>query len=195
METSILAKKEGIRNVWVSNGYIAEKPLLDILPYLDAINVDIKAFDRSVHRKLCGSNLEPVLDNILTLHHHQKHIELTYLLVPEYSDDTQQIQSLCEWINQHHLDDIPLHFSRFFPAYKLTSLPPTPIKHLVEAKNIAHSYNIKYVYIGNALFDNNTFCPTCNTILIERNGYHPQKTEFLINNRCKNCNTIIYGTF
>lgn len=195
LETTQLAHNLNIKNILVSNGYINPQPLRELIPFIDAVNIDVKAFNENVYKKLTGASLKPILNNILELHRNKVHIELTYLLVPEYSDDEVQIEKFINWLIQQNLQNIPLHFSRFFPSYKLDYLSPTPLSHLKEAYLKAKEKGIQYVYLGNAeIVDNSTFCPACGKKIIKRIGYNSNPNG-IKKNHCSFCGGFIYGHF
>jgi len=172
-DTAKIAHENGLKTVYISNGYINEKPLLDLCPYLDAANIDLKCFDDAIYHQLTGGRLQPVLDTLKTLKAQGVWVEITNLLVPGYSDNPEMIQQMCDWLVENGFEDTPIHFSRFFANYKLTDLPPTAEKALLQAKKIAETSGIKYVYIGNipGLHGENTWCPHCKQLLVERVGY------------------------
>ncbi len=165
LDCAKLAKKKRIKNVTVTNGYINIKPLRRLYKYIDAANVDLKSFDNSFYKKYCGAQLEPVLESIKEIHK-KSWLEVTNLIIPGYNDDREKIKEMCEWLKE--LDSsIPLHFSRYFPCYKLKA-KPTPEKTLLDAYNIAKEVGLKYVYLGNMVLNNDTLCPDCGKVLIKR---------------------------
>ena len=193
-DTARLAQEEGIRNVLVSNGYINREPLLKLAKYLDGANIDLKSFDDAIYRSLDGGRLLPVLNTFKTLHRAHVWFEITTLVVPGYVDDPEMIKRMCGWILKELGPDYPLHFSRFFPRYKLNRLHATPIKTLEELRDIALKQGIHYVYLGNVPGHDgyNTYCHNCHKILIKRKGYNI--TKFNINDgKCKFCKTPIPG--
>ena len=143
-----LAHQAGLWNILVTAGYVCQEPLKDLLPFLDAANIDLKSFSDDIYMKVSGGHLQPVLDTILTMRDAGVWIELTNLVIPKINDDMQMIRQMCRWIVDNGLADCPLHFSRFFPRYKMEDTPPTPIQTLKEAKQIALEEGIKYVYLG-----------------------------------------------
>ncbi|MCX7861481.1 MAG: AmmeMemoRadiSam system radical SAM enzyme [Bacteroidales bacterium] len=149
LETAELAKIHHIKTVMVSNGYICKEPLLKLIPFLDAANIDVKAFSEHTYYELTGGKLKPVLETIKTLIQQNVHVELTYLMVPNYSDDIIQIEQFIDWLISEKLSFVPLHFTRFFPRHQLTNLYPTPIDHIRKALEIAQTKGIAYVYAGN----------------------------------------------
>jgi pyruvate formate lyase activating enzyme len=149
VDTARLAREKGLWNILVTAGYVCQEPLEDLLPYLDATNIDLKSFSDDIYQKVSGGHLQPVLDTILAMQKAGVWIELTNLIIPGINDDMTMIRQMCCWIVDNDLADNPLHFSRFFPRYKMQDIPPTPIHTLKEAKAIAIEEGIKYVYLGN----------------------------------------------
>ena len=143
------AHGQGLKNILVSAGYVEKEPLRELLPYLDAANIDIKAYDDSFYRNYCGASLAPVLENILTMIQAGVHVEITNLLVTWLNDSEIQVKKLCGWMVENGLQGVPLHLSRYFPRYKMTAPGPTPQKTLLQARKIALSSGIETVYLGN----------------------------------------------
>jgi pyruvate formate lyase activating enzyme len=192
LETAKLAHENGLKNIMVSNGYINREPLLQLIPYVDAANIDIKAFDEETYKNLTGGSLQPVLDTVKTLMQHSVHVELTYLLVPSFSDDIKQITAFVDWLISNNMQTVPLHFSRFFPSFQLEHLPPTPTEHVLAAVYLAKSKGIHYVYAGNMDdVDNNTYCHSCRTLLIEREHYQIKRMN-LEHGTCKKCGRKLF---
>jgi pyruvate formate lyase activating enzyme len=189
-----LAKKEGIKNVFVSNGYTTQEALRVIAPYLDANNIDLKSFSDDFYRKVCGARLEPVLDCIRL---HKKlgiWIEITTLVIPSLNDSEENFRKIAEFIRD--LDPgIPWHVSRFHPDYKLLDLPPTPVETLDRARKIGLEAGLKYVYQGNVPGEGeNTNCPSCGRLLIERRGY--EVTRYSVKDgKCPHCGANIDGVW
>ena len=148
-DIAVLAHGKGLKNILVSAAYVEKEPLAELLPYIDAANIDIKALDEDFYRRYCGASLAPVLDNILAMHAAGVHVEITNLLVTGLNDSEEQVGRLCQWMAANGLQDVPLHFSRFFPRYRWTDSVPTPKKTLVSAREIALTSGIKTVYLGN----------------------------------------------
>ena len=148
-DIAVLAHERGLKNILVSAGYVEKEPLQELLPYLDAANIDIKAMDDGICRKYCGASLAPVLENILTMHSAGVHVEITNLLVTGVNDSSEQVTALCRWMAENGLEDVPLHFSRFFPRYRFTDVAPTPKPTLLKARDLAHSLGIKTIHLGN----------------------------------------------
>lgn len=183
-DTAGIARRKGLKNVLVTNGYIQKEPLAELLPLIDAMNIDVKGFTGDYYRKICYGMLEPVLRTV-EMAKESCHVEITNLLVQGKNDGEGEITALVDWIAS--LDtSIPLHFSRYFPQYKF-DLPPTPLETLIRARDIARR-RLKYVYIGNAweLDENDTFCPQCGNLLVERSGYGVE-VQGLEAGRCREC--------
>lgn len=148
-DTAKLAHEHGLWNILVTAGYVCLEPLNDLLPWLDAANIDLKSFSDDIYRKVSGGDLQTVLNTILAMRDAGVWIELTNLLIPGINDDMEMIRSMCRWIVDNQLENAPLHFSRFFPQYRMKNLPPTPIETLKKAKQIAQEEGILHVYLGN----------------------------------------------
>ena len=148
-DIAVLAHENGLKNILVSAGYVEKEPLRELLPYLDAANIDIKAMDDAFYRKFCGATLAPVLENILAMVAAGVHVEITNLLVTGLNDAEDQVGRLCGWMAENGLQDVPLHFSRFFPRYKMRDPEPTPKNTLLKARDIARAAGIHNVYLGN----------------------------------------------
>jgi pyruvate formate lyase activating enzyme len=196
IDTARLARKAGLYNLWISNGYINEKPLVALCQVLDAASVNLKAFSDDVYRKLNGGRLKPVLNALKTLHTNKIHLEMINLIVPGYVDDNDMVKRMCAWILENIGADHPLHFLRFFPRYKLDRLPSTPVSTLTRFRELAMAEGIHYVYVGNVAQHegNNTYCHNCKNLLIERRGYFIP-TDNLVGNHCKFCDTRIPGVW
>jgi len=178
-------------------GYINPEPLRELLKYMDAVNVDLKGFSEEFYAKMGLSvELKPVLETLKIIKEEGVWLEITNLLIPGFNDDPQKIKEMCAWIRENLGDEVPLHFSRFMPSYKLMNLPPTPTEKLEEAYNIAKGVGLKYVYIGNVPGHQgeNTYCPNCGKIVVKRMGY-----QLLENNikdgKCEFCGYKIAGSW
>jgi len=195
-DTSKIAKQNGLKNVMVTAGYINEKPFRDLCKVIDAANIDLKGFDEKIHNKLNGAKLKPILNTLKLAKDEGIWSEITNLVVPTWTDDLDMIREMSKWLHKNGFDDFPLHFSRFQPQYKLTHLPPTPISTLNEAREIAIEEGIKFVYIGNVpgTKAENTYCPKCGKIVIERTGYTIKENN-LNNGSCKFCGEKIAGVW
>ena len=144
-----VAHEAGFWNILVTAGYVCQEPLSDLLTYLDAANVDLKSFSDDIYNKVSGGHLQPVLDTILAMKQAGVWVEITNLLIPDVNDDMDMIRRMCRWLANNDLAEAPLHFSRFFPRYKMQDTLPTPIATLKAAKRVAEEEGIKYVYLGN----------------------------------------------
>jgi len=189
-----LARASSLRNVVVSNGYIQRAPLLDLTALVDAIKIDLKAFDDSYYRDVCGGSLAPVLDTITTIHERKVWLELVYLIVPTLNDDPARIREMARWIMANLGPDVPLHFSRFFPNYQLTNLSPTPVSTLDRSYDICREAGLRYVYVGNVPGHRaeNTYCPRCSKTVVARSGYRLVALD-VMNGKCRFCGQPIPG--
>ena len=192
-DIAILAKKKGLKILWHSNGAINEEPLRELLKYTDAVTIDLKGFSRRAYDN-SSAELEPVLRTLKIIKEEGKWLELVNLVIPTINDSSDEIRQMCEWIKVNLGKDVPLHFSRFSPAYKLTKLPPTPIETLEKAYNIAKDVGLHYVTIGNVPGHryNSTFCPECGKKLIYRIHFQVLKNN-VKDGRCKFCRHNIPG--
>jgi pyruvate formate lyase activating enzyme len=193
METAKLASLGGLKNVFVTNGYITPDPLRAVRPYLDAANIDLKAMSEDFYREVCGARLQPVLDAIKLYKDLGIWIEITTLVIPHRNDSEEEFRKIASFIVE--LDpEIPWHVSQFHPTYKLLDEHRTPVKILEEARQIGIAAGLKYVYQGNVpgAQGENTYCPGCGNLLIERYGYSIQRYAIL-DGRCPGCGTAVRG--
>jgi len=193
-DSAIIAKQKNIKTVFVSNGYINEKPLREISKYLDAANIDLKSFSDEIYLKLNGGKLEPILRTLKIMKELNVWLEITNLVIPSWTDDFKMIRDMCKWLKTNGFENTPLHFSRFHPLYKLTQLPPTPVVTLENARKIALDEGLNYVYTGNVpgSKSSNTVCPACKNIIVERKGFTIIKLSITSGN-CTYCNNPIPG--
>jgi len=189
-----LAKQQGLMTSIVSNGYINPKPFKELLQVLDAVKIDLKAFTEDFYEEVNLGELEPVLDSLKIVKEQGIWLEIVNLVIPTLNDDPEEIRRMCLWIKEELGDDIPLHFTRFFPQYRLTNLPATPLETLEQAYKIAKQVGLKYVYIGNVPGHpgNFTFCPSCGQQLIIRYGYFVLQNVIKDRN-CPSCGEPISG--
>lgn len=173
LDSAAQARQAGLLTVCHSNGFINPEPLRGLCKVLDAANIDLKAFTESFYRDLCGGELGPVLATLKTLRQERVHLEITNLVIPTKNDDLAEIREMCLWVKRELGPDTPIHFSRFYPLYKLKNLPPTPVSTLERAREMALSCGLEYVYIGNVPGHEgeNTFCPRCKKRIVERTGF------------------------
>ncbi len=192
LDASQLLLAHDIKSVLVTNGFINPEPLAELLPTIDAMNIDLKGMSDDFYRSLCTGRLQPVLDTIKAASE-KCHIEITNLLIPGENDTPEMIDALIDFLSDIS-PDIPLHFSRYFPQYKRHN-QPTPTKSLETAFEKAKK-KLNYVYLGNVLTtdEGNTYCPNCNALLVERKNYNTLIHK-LQGNRCSVCSTVIYGKF
>jgi len=195
-DTAKLARARGIKNLLISNGYINEKPIRELARYIDAANINLKSFREEIYAKLNGGSLEPILRTLKVLKDEGVWLEITNLIVPGWTDKMDMIKEMCEWLVANGFADNPLHFSRFFPLYKLTSIPYTPLSTLEQAYNIARKAGINYVYIGNVPGTDyeNTYCPKCRKMIVERRGFTVASNQ-IKNGNCGYCGTRINGVW
>ncbi len=181
-----LKKRKGGYTVYVTNGYMQEAPLQEISPYLDAMNIDVKAFRSEFYRAVVGGKLEPVLKTCKIAFDLGIHVELTYLVVPGHNDGSEEIRDFSEWVRRELSDDTVVHFSRFHPHHKMSHLSPTPEHKMSRAKDIARDAGLNFVYLGNLPSNNNLYCPKCHHTLLKR-GYFSSGELKLDDGRCPNC--------
>jgi len=191
-----LAKEKGLRTYFHTNGGIKPAPLKELLQYLDAVCVDLKGFTSQFYQITSFSELEPVLNTLKIIKEHGVWLEITCLTIPTLNDDPAKTREMCRWIKENLGDEVPVHFSRFSPAYKLTKLPPTPIETLERARQIALEEGLKYVTIGNVPGHaaNSTFCPRCGSTLIKRVHFNVLENN-IEDGRCRDCGQDIPGVW
>ncbi|MBF0618761.1 MAG: AmmeMemoRadiSam system radical SAM enzyme [Candidatus Omnitrophica bacterium] len=188
------AKKEGLLNLLVTAGYIEQDPLIELCRVSHGANLTIKGMTEDFYKKMCGATLKPVLDAAVTMRNKGLWLEVTNLIVPTWNDTDNDIRTLCRWVKDHLGKDTPLHFSRFWPMHKLLNLPPTPESTITRAWDIGKAEGLSFVYVGN-LPDhpgNNTFCPTCQKIIIGRQGFAITENH-LNDGTCGHCKAVIPG--
>lgn len=194
LDTAKLAREAGLRNILVTAAYINEKPWQDLLPFMDAANIDLKSMSEGFYHDICGASLRPVLEAIIAAKVAGVWLEVTNLVIPTLNDNPSQIWELANWMRKNLGSETPLHFSGFYPQHKMKNIPPTPLNTLERARRIARAQGLKYVYIGNVMSDTgqNTLCPDCETGVIKRSGYR------VLDNRmaqgcCSECGTPVQG--
>ncbi|HIJ71849.1 MAG TPA: AmmeMemoRadiSam system radical SAM enzyme [Planctomycetes bacterium] len=195
-DTAKLAHENNIRNVLVTAGYINPAPWKELLKFIDAANIDLKGISEDFYRNICSGTLKPVLDALVIAKASGILLEVTNLVIPTLNDRPEQIRRLVKWIRANLGSDTPMHFSRFSPRYKMRHLPPTSAQTLDTAREIALEEGLNYVYIGNILSaeGQNTYCPSCKALLIERSGYTILQNR-LSKGCCPDCNEKIYGVW
>lgn len=194
-DTAKIAQQEGIKNVFVTNGYIGEEALREISPYLDAANIDFKAYSEDFYRKVCRARLKPVLENIELYKELGVWIEVTTLIIPGYNDSEEELRGIAGFLYEVD-EEIPWHVSRFRPEYKLMHASSTPLETLTRAREIGLEEGLKYVYTGNVPWEEgeNTYCPSCNAKLVERTGFQSKLKNFE-QGKCTSCGQAIAGLF
>lgn len=191
-DVSVLAKDAGLKNVWVSNGYMSEKMLEEYLPLLDAINVDIKAFDEKVHKKFTGAHLQPVLENCKTLKKAGVWLEVTTLVIPGINDSQEQIDGLAGFIVTELGQETPWHISRYYPQPQFREIPATTPDTIVKALKTGKQAGLQFVYAGNLGKEEDTHCPNCGELLIARNSVWMMENK-IVGGECPKCKTKITG--
>jgi len=193
-DTAKIAKKQGLKNTFVTNGYMTNEALEKISPFLDAANVDLKSFRDDFYKKICKANLKPVLDSIKKMKELGIWVEVTTLIVPDQNDSEEELNDIADFISSVG-KEIPWHISRFHPDYKYNESYPTPIKTLHKAYNIGKKHGLKYVYLGNVLDEKDTVCPKCGEILIKRDYMGLNKIKINKNGECTKCNIPVDGVW
>ena len=193
-DVAALAHEAGLLNLLHSSGYISPEPLQALAGSLDGVNIDLKGFEPAFYRELCGGELEPVLDSLTSLKAAGVHIEITNLVIPTLNDDLGRIRRMCLWIRTELGAEVPLHFARFYPLYKLANLPPTPVSTLDRARAVALEAGLEYVYVARVTGHEgeNTFCPGCGRSVIRRLGFVIEELH-LDAGRCGHCGRVIPG--
>jgi pyruvate formate lyase activating enzyme len=195
-DTAKIARKRGIKNIFKSNGYINPEPLKKICEVIDAANIDLKAITESTYLKLSGGKLQPVLDSLKVFREMGVWLEITNLIIPTWTDKTEEIRQTCKWLADNGFISVPLHFSRFYPMYKLEQLPPTPVDLLNKAAGIATEAGLKFVYTGNVPGSEiaDTKCPSCGATVVKRQGFRVVSNT-LKNGNCSSCGKKVDGVW
>jgi pyruvate formate lyase activating enzyme len=196
LDTAKLAKKYGIKNMYHSNGSLNEEPVQELSYYLDGANIDLKSFRQEFYTNVCAGYLHTVLNTLKVLKRNRVWLEITNLIIPTLNDNLEDIKKMAIWIKENLGDEVPIHFSRFWPQYKLKSLPPTPVTTLEKARQKALEVGLKFVYVGNVPGHpgENTYCPRCKKVLIRRVGYSILENN-LIEGKCRFCQRSIPGVW
>jgi pyruvate formate lyase activating enzyme len=195
-DTAALAKKQKLRSVMVSCGYMNSEPLKELCRLLDAIKIDLKGYSEDFYRNACGGELRPVLNSIRQAAKSGIHLEIVNLVVPTLNDSETMLKGLADWVVGEIGPEVPVHFTRFHPDYKLVNLPPTPVATLELARDIARDRGIQYAYVGNVPNHpgNHTYCPQCGKVVIRRNAFFVSEVN-LENGKCKFCGRSIAGVW
>ena len=186
--------EQGLNTIFHTNGGMQAQPMKELLQHVKAVTVDLKGFTADYYRNMSFARMTPVLETLKLIKEQGRWLEIVNLVVPTMNDNLDDIEEMCGWISENLGHDVPLHFSRFFPAYKMKHLPPTPMKTLEKAHHIATEAGLQYVYIGNAPGHrfNSTFCPQCEKAVIRRTHFSVRGIK-LGNGRCKYCDFPIPG--
>jgi pyruvate formate lyase activating enzyme len=197
LDIAKLAKKHGLKNMYHSNGSLNQKPAEEIALYLDGADIDLKAFNQDFYSEICAGDLKTVLNTLKTLKQNRVWLEITNLIVPKLNDDLEEIKNMAGWIKENLGDDVPIHFSRFWPQYKLTTIYPTPLETLEKARQVSMDVGLKFVYIGNVGGHpaENTYCPSCKRVVIRRVGYSIIEVNLDKQGICRFCSFPIPGVW
>ncbi|MFN3530935.1 MAG: AmmeMemoRadiSam system radical SAM enzyme [Candidatus Brocadia sp.] len=195
-DTARSGKEQGIRSVMISNGYIQEKPLTELCQHLSAVKIDLKGFTEKFYQEICTGELKPVLNTLQTLKKVGIWFEIVMLVIPTLNDGEKEIREMCVWIKENLGIDVPVHFTRFHPTYKIKNLPPTPVKTLEMARKVALDTGLHFPYVGNVPghAGENTYCPHCQHIVIRRAGFSILENH-LKDGKCKGCDGPIPGVW
>jgi len=192
-DTARLAHENGLTNIYITNGYMTEEMLETFHPYLDAANVDLKAFRDTTYQKYVGARLQPVLNSLKTMKQLGIWIEVTTLVIPDINDDPIELRDAADFVVDELGEETPWHISRFFPSYKMTDVPPTPVTTLQKARDIGLEAGLRYVYEGNIPGEVNTLCHACGHLLIRRSGYSILENHVGQDGCCPHCSTQVAG--
>ncbi len=196
LDTAKIAHKHGVKNIYHSNGSLNPQPAKELAKYLDGANIDLKGFTQEFYSKMSRGHLNTVLETMKILKANHVHLEITNLLIPFHNDDPETVKKMCVWIRDNLGKDVPLHFARFYPTYKLKNVPPTPVSKLEKMYKIARDVGLDYVFIGNVPGHKaeSTYCPKDGKILIKRVGYKILENN-IVNGKCKFCGEKISGVW
>jgi pyruvate formate lyase activating enzyme len=195
-DTALLAAKHKLRSVLVSCGFMNAEPLEEMCGFLNAVKIDLKGYSQDFYRNVCGAELSPVLRSIRQIARNKVHLEIVNLVVPTLNDSEKMLRELASWVMGEIGPDVPIHFTRFHPDYKLVNLPPTPVATLERSRDIAMEKGIRYAYIGNVPnhAGNHTYCPDCGKMVIQRNAFFVTELNMERGN-CKFCGRSIAGVW
>ncbi len=193
-DSAVESRRKGIRNAVVTSGHINADPLTDLTKVVDAIKIDLKGFSQDFYTNYVRGELKTVLESIKLVRQSKAWLEIVYLVIPTLNDNQGDLRRMCQWLKAEIGPDVPLHFSRFQPMYLVKNLPPTPVSTLEMARNTALEEGLHYVYIGNVPGHEaeNTYCPICRKMIIQRFGYQIGSIE-IEGGKCKFCKTPIPG--
>ncbi|MFA5042595.1 MAG: AmmeMemoRadiSam system radical SAM enzyme [Kiritimatiellia bacterium] len=190
------AKAAGLGNVIVSNGFLNEKPLKAWCSVATAIKIDFKGFSQKFYEEICSGQLQPVLDTLKRLAGSGVWLEIVVLIIPKLNDDSDEIKRMAAWIVKHLGSNVPIHFTRYHPAYKIKNIPPTPAQTLVRVRETAMAEGCRYVYVGNVPghAGEDTYCHSCKALSIDRYGLGIFKNN-IVNGKCPKCGAVIPGVW
>ena len=198
IDTAKACHERGIKTVAVTAGYICPEPREELYRYIDAANVDLKAFTERFYKQICAAELQPVLDTLIYLKRHTSvWLEITTLLIPGENDSDPEIDLMTQWVVGNLGPDVPMHFTAFHPDYKMLEVPPTPAVSLTRARNIAINNGVRYAYTGNVHDEEgeSTYCHHCGRVLIGRDVYVLGEWNLTETGSCKFCGTACVGVF
>jgi pyruvate formate lyase activating enzyme len=197
LDSAVEGRSRGMRNVVITAAYIQRDPLLKLAAQVDAIKIDLKSYSDDFYKRICSSSLQPVLDSIVTVRGTGTWLEIVYLVIPTLNDDEGEIDLMCKWLLDNVGDEVPIHFTRFHPTYRLKNLPPTPLPSVERARDVALARGLKYVYVGNVPAGHpgqSTYCPGCGRAVVKRAGYMVLSFD-LVKGKCPDCGTTIPGVW
>ena len=194
LDCSIAAREAGLKNVLVTAGYLNKEPWEKLCKYTDGANIDIKSMSDQFYRDICSATLAPVLNSCVSAKSMGVIVEITNLVIPTLNDSDDDLRKMARWVAENLGKETPLHFSRFYPQYQMRNLPDTPGSTLDRAREIAVAEGLFHVYIGNLSRPDaeNTYCPSCKRLLVERRGFNVLRNE-IRERRCPQCQMEIYG--
>ena len=195
-DSAKVGRRHGVGGAMISNGYITEPALIKLCEQLTVVKIDFKAFTNRFYQQVCAGTLEPVLNTLKTLKRIQMWFEIVVLVIPTLNDGRKEIREMCAWVMRELGPDVPIHFSRFHPTYRLKNLPPTPVKTVEMARDLAMRAGLRYAYVGNVRNHpgEHTYCPKCKRMVIQRVGYYTRAAG-LKNGKCRKCGCPIAGVW
>jgi pyruvate formate lyase activating enzyme len=188
LKTATISKNYDLKNIYVSNGYMSEESLDLLNPLIQGFNIDLKSINDDFYKDICKARIDPVLDNLKKIYKSKTHLEITNLLIDGLNNDKEVISYLIDFIINELSKNVPIHFSRFFPHYKMKNIPPTSIESMQIAQKIAEEKGMEYVYLGNITNNQNSYCPNCGKTLFIRDNYKIENLNKIKNNKCIICN-------
>jgi pyruvate formate lyase activating enzyme len=197
LDTATAGRALGLKNVMISSGFINHDPLVALTDVMDAIKIDLKAFTPEFYTKTCNASLKPVLDSIVTVRESRAWLEIVYLVIPTLNDSERDIDLAAKWLLDNVGSEVPLHFTRFSPTFRLANLPPTTVASVEHARDIARARGLKYVYVGNVPAGHpgeSTYCPKCGAVVVGRAGYMIVSRS-LNDGKCAKCGAVIRGVW